>query len=116
MAPESDPVTLQKPNVYLDLSGQDLLFPPPTEAQWLQEWLEFEPEKVLFGTDGYPCSDELSWAESSGLPIAIRAKALGIALTRMVREGEISHPRALEVARLVLRGNAERLYRFTSEN
>lgn len=107
---------LQKPNVYLDISGQDLLLPPHTEAQWLREWLEFEPEKVLFGTDGYPYSDELGWAESTWMANRDARQALGIALTGMLRDNEIDRKRALEIARLVLRGNAERLYRFTSEN
>jgi uncharacterized protein len=106
---------LQKPNVYLDLSGQDLLLPPHTEAQWLREWLEFEPEKVLFGTDGYPYSDELGWAESTWIANRNARQALGIALTGMLRDGEVSRERSVEIARLVLRGNAERLYRFTSE-
>ncbi|HEY1809520.1 MAG TPA: amidohydrolase family protein [Acidobacteriaceae bacterium] len=106
---------LQKPNVYLDISGQDLLLPPHTEAQWLREWLEFEPEKVLFGTDGYPYSDELGWAESTWIANRGARQALGIALTGMLRDGEISRERAIEIARLVLRGNAERLYRFRSE-
>lgn len=105
---------LQKPNVYLDLSGQDLLWPPHTEARWLREWLEFEPEKVLFGTDGYPYSDEMGWAESTWMANRDARQALGIALTGMVRDGEISRERALGIARLVLRGNAERLYGFTS--
>lgn len=105
---------LQKPNVYLDISGQDLLLPPHTEAQWLREWLEFEPEKVLFGTDGYPYSDELGWAESVWLANRDARQALGISLTGMVRDGEISRDRAIEIARLVLRGNAERLYGFKS--
>ncbi|HZB88310.1 MAG TPA: amidohydrolase family protein [Terracidiphilus sp.] len=107
---------LQKPNVYLDLSGQDLLLPPHTEAQWLREWLEFEPEKVLFGTDGYPLSDELGWAESTWIANRDARQALGIALTGMLRDDEINRERAAEIARLVLRGNAERLYRFTSEH
>ncbi|HEX3985797.1 MAG TPA: amidohydrolase family protein [Acidobacteriaceae bacterium] len=107
---------LQKPNVYLDISGQDLLIPPHTEARWLREWLEFEPEKVLFGTDGYPYSDEMGWAESVWMANRDARQALGIALTGMVRDGEISRTRAIEIARLVLRGNAERLYRFRSEN
>ncbi|MGA7887409.1 MAG: amidohydrolase family protein, partial [Acidobacteriaceae bacterium] len=106
---------LQKPNVYLDISGQDLLLPPHTESQWLREWLEFEPEKVLFGTDGYPYSDELGWAESVWLANRDARQALGIALTGMVRDGEISRDRAIEIARLVLRGNAERLYGFRSQ-
>lgn len=107
---------LQKPNVYLDISGQDLLQQPRTEARWLREWLEFEPEKVLFGTDGYPYSDQLGWAESVWLANRDARQALGIALTGMVRDGEVSQGRAIDIARLVLRGNAERLYGFKSEN
>ncbi len=41
---------LQKPNVYLDISSQDLIVSPHTEARWLREWLEMQPQKVLFGT------------------------------------------------------------------
>jgi hypothetical protein len=33
----------------------------------------------------------------------------------MLRDGEINRERAIEIARLILRGNAERLYRFRSE-
>lgn len=106
---------LQKPNVYLDISGQDLLQQPHSEAQWLREWLEFEPEKVLFGTDGYPYSDGLGWAESVWLANRDARQALGIALTGMVQDGEISRKRAIGIARLVLRGNAERLYGFRSQ-
>ncbi|MGA8530231.1 MAG: hypothetical protein WB622_10985 [Acidobacteriaceae bacterium] len=91
------------------------MFPPHTQAQGLREWLEFEPETVFFGTDGYPCSDEMRWAESTWIASRDARMALGIALTGMVRDGEISRQRAVEIARLVLRGNAERLYRFTSQ-
>ncbi|HTW48385.1 MAG TPA: amidohydrolase family protein [Acidobacteriaceae bacterium] len=104
---------LEKPNVYADISSQDLLMTPHTQAQWLREWLEWEPEKVLFGTDGYPFSDEMGWPESTWIASRNGREALGIALTGMVRDGEISRERAAELARLVLRGNAERLYGFT---
>jgi predicted TIM-barrel fold metal-dependent hydrolase len=103
---------LQKPNVYLDISSQDLIIPPHTEAQWLREWLELEPEKVLFGTDGYSYSDELGWPESTWIANRNAREALGIALTGMLRDGEIDRKRAGELARLVLRGNAEALYKF----
>jgi uncharacterized protein len=103
---------LEKPNVYADLSSQDLLMTPHTQAQWLREWLEWEPEKVLFGTDGYPFSDEMGWAESTWIAARNGREALAIALTGMLRDGEISRGRAAELARLVLRGNAERLYGF----
>jgi uncharacterized protein len=101
---------LQKPNVYLDISGQDLLLTPRTEARWLREWLEFEPEKVLFGSDGYPYSDELGWAESTWIASRDARQALGIALTGMLRDGEISRDRAVAIARLVLHDNAATLY------
>jgi hypothetical protein len=101
---------LQKPNVYLDISGQDLLLAPRTQAQWLREWLEFEPEKVLFGSDGYPYSDEMGWAESTWIASRNARRALGIALTGMIHDGEISSDRANAIARRVLRGSAEALY------
>lgn len=103
---------LQKPNVYLDISSQDLIIPPHTEAQWLREWLELQPQKVLFGTDGYPYNDELDWPEGTWIASRDARMALGIALTGMLWDHEISRPRANQIARMVLRGNAEALYGF----
>lgn len=103
---------LEKPNVYADISSQDLLMPPHTEAQWLREWLEWEPEKVLFGTDGYPFSDEMGWPESTWIANRNGREALGIALTGMLDDGEITRDQAYTLARQVLRGNAETLYHF----
>ncbi|HET9086938.1 MAG TPA: amidohydrolase family protein [Acidobacteriaceae bacterium] len=103
---------LQKPNVYLDISQQSLVITPHTEAQWLREWLEFEPQKVLFGTDGYPYSDELDWAEATWIANRNARQALTIALTGMLRDGEVGRKRAEEIARGVLRGNAQALYHF----
>lgn len=101
---------LEKPNVYADISSQDLLMPPHTEARWLREWLEWEPEKVLFGTDGYPFSDEMGWPESTWIANRSGREALGIALTGMLDDGEITREQAYALARKVLRGNAETLY------
>ncbi len=106
---EASAMTL-KPNFYLDISQQTLLFPARTLAGWLREWLEFEPEKVLFATDGYPYTPLLGWEESTWLSARNGKAALGLALTGMLRDGEISEARAEELARLVLRGNAEALY------
>jgi len=103
---------LQKPNVYLDISNQSLFVPPHTQAQWLREWLEFVPEKVLFGSDGYPYSETLGWPESTWIASHNARQALGIALTGMLDDGEIDRKRAGELARMVLRGNAEALYKF----
>lgn len=101
---------LQKPNAYLDYSNQDLLLPPTTLAATIREWLEFVPEKVLFGTDAYPYSDQLGWEESGFIAARTGRHALAIALTGMMRDGEISRDRALELARMVLRDNARKLY------
>ncbi len=103
---------LQKPNVYLDISSEDLIISPRTEAQWLREWLEVQPEKVLFATDGYPYSDEFGWPESIWIANRNARQALGIALTGMLRDQEITRKRAREIARMMLRGNAEVLYKF----
>jgi predicted TIM-barrel fold metal-dependent hydrolase len=101
---------LEKPNAYLDYSSQSLLLPPATLAQTLREWLEWVPEKVMFGTDAYPYSDEMGWEESGWIAAHRGREALAIALTAMMRDGEISRDRALELARMVLRENARKLY------
>jgi len=103
---------LQKPNVYADISCQDILLTPRTQAGWLREWLEFVPDKVLFGTDAYGFTAEMGWPEAAWIASHDAREALGLALTGMFEDGEISVERAGEIATLVLRGNAEALYRF----
>jgi hypothetical protein len=102
---------LEKPDVYLDLSQQTLVIPARTLSGWLREWLELFPEKVLFATDGYPYSPALGWEESTWLSARNAREALGIALTGMQRDGEISPARAAELAHMVLHDNAAGLYR-----
>jgi len=101
---------LQKPNVYLDFSQQALVFPPRTMAIWLREWLETFPDKVIFGTDGYPFSESLGWEEATWIAAHNARLALGLALTGMWRDGEINHARASEIAQMVLHGTASKLY------
>jgi predicted TIM-barrel fold metal-dependent hydrolase len=101
---------LVKPNAYLDFSQQSLVIAPPLLAETLREWLSFIPEKVLFATDAYPFSDELGWEESGWIAARRGREALGIALTRMMRERTISRQRATELARMVMRENARKLY------
>ncbi len=55
---------LTKPNVYADFSAQTLMNYPRAVSQVLREWLEFAPDKVLFGTDAYPYSEESGWEQS----------------------------------------------------
>lgn len=103
---------LQKPNFYLDMSQQALIIPAHTLAGWLREWLETFPEKVLFATDAYPYSSAMGWEEAAWMAARNEREALGLALTGMERDGEITPARAGELARMVLRGNAEALYRL----
>ncbi len=101
---------LSKPNAYLDFSAQAFVTSGTSMAGWMREWLEALPEKVMFGTDAYPFMPEMGW-EELGLIDATKGRlALSIALTGMMRDGEISRARAGELARMVLRENARKLY------
>jgi predicted TIM-barrel fold metal-dependent hydrolase len=103
---------LEKPNAYLDFSGQALALSPATLSGILREWLEHVPEKVMFATDGYPYSNEMGWEESAWMAAHNGREALGRALTAMMRDGAITRTRATELARMVLRENARALYGF----
>jgi predicted TIM-barrel fold metal-dependent hydrolase len=103
---------LTKPNVYLDFSSQTFVASPATIAGWMREWLEGVPEKVMFATDAYPFLPEMGWEESGWIDARQGRKALAIALTAMMREGDITRARAGELARMVLRDNARALYGF----
>ena len=101
---------LTKPNAWLDFSNQDLILTPSTLAGTLRKWLEWVPEKILFATDAYPYSNEMGWEEAGWIASQTARQALAIALTRMMRDGEITRGRAGELARMVLRDNARKLY------
>jgi uncharacterized protein len=103
---------LQKPNVYLDLSQQSLMIPARTMSLWLREWLELYPEKVLYATDAYPFSSSMGWEEAAWIANHNIRQALGMALTGMLHDDEVSTARAKELANMVLHGNAESLYKF----
>lgn len=105
---------LQKPNAYLDFSAQTLIHTPHTLARTLREWLEFVPEKVMFGTDAYPYSEELDWEESAWIASRTGREALAIALSGMIEDREITYERAVDLARMVLRDNAVKLYHLSA--
>jgi predicted TIM-barrel fold metal-dependent hydrolase len=106
---------LLKPNVYADFSAIDFLLYPREVSAVLRSWLESSPDKVLFGTDGFELDPDMpfiNWEEFSCLGVRGARRALALALTDMMRDGEITREEALEIARKVLRGNAIRLYRL----
>jgi predicted TIM-barrel fold metal-dependent hydrolase len=85
---------------------------PRTMSQWLREWLELYPEKVLYGTDAYPYSSSMGWEEAAWIANQNIRTSLGMALTGMMQDKEITEPQAENVARMVLRNNAQSLYKF----
>ncbi|HEV2386610.1 MAG TPA: amidohydrolase family protein [Candidatus Acidoferrales bacterium] len=101
---------LSKPNVYTDISEQTWLLPTRQLSRVIRYLLEWYPEKVLFGTDLSPGTPEVDWEEIGWQTSESAREALALALTGMVSDNEISRDRALEVARMVLRGNAIELY------
>ena len=101
---------LQKPNVYADISLMTLELYPRAFSEVLRDWLEAYPEKVLFGTDASPGPPEVNWEETAWLAAETARQALGMALTGMMNDGEIPRERAIEIARMVLRENAVKVY------
>jgi hypothetical protein len=109
---------LDKPNTYTDFSAETFYLSTHALAEVLRGWLEWHPEKVLFGTDAYsdentPLSD---YEEKQWLLTEKSRDAIAIALTGMMADGEISRSRAVEIAKMVLRENAVRLYGLQSNS
>ena len=105
-------VMLIKPNVYADFSAQTFLRSPRALSETLRAWMEWYPEKILFGSDTYddPNTPGRGWEELLWLANDSARIALTMALTGMMNDGQISRSRALELARMVLRENAIKLY------
>lgn len=101
---------LTKPNAFLDFSEQTQFNAPHDTAEVLRGWLAYVPEKVLFATDAYPASPELGWEEAGLIAANTGREALGRALTGMLRDGEITRERAVELANMVMRDNARKMY------
>ena len=99
-----------KPNVYADISMMDNLTSATTLAGVLRQWLGDWPEKVLFGTDAFDGGVEQGWEQVAWVASTTARKALAIALTGMMRDGEITRDRAQALARMVLRENAAAVY------
>ena len=102
---------VMKPNVYADISQQTWMETPQHLAASLRYWLEWYPEKLLFGTDLWPNGvPSLDWEEIGWQTNDTARRALGVALTGMIRDGEVTRAQALTFARDVLRDNAVKLY------
>jgi predicted TIM-barrel fold metal-dependent hydrolase len=105
---------LAKPNVYTDISMMDLALSPYELAGVLRHWLTRWPDKVLFGSDAFEGGDQQGWELGAAVASSDARRALGIALTGMLRDGEVTRERAQALARMVLRESALRLYHLES--
>lgn len=106
---------LAKPNVYLDFSVMDLIHPPAQLARVLEDWLLQFPEKVLFGTDASGFGSDVGWDSAAWVGTTTARRALAIALTDMMRNGDVTRARAEEIATMVMRTNAGKLYNLRLE-
>lgn len=101
---------LMKPNVYADFSEQTWLISTRKLSEVVRDFLEWYPEKILFGTDLYPNTPEIDWEEIGYQTTQSGREALAIALTGMIQDGEITRAQALNLAHMVLHDNATKLY------
>jgi len=103
---------LEKPNVYADISAMTQILSPHTLAGVLRSWVEEFPGKVLYGSDAFADHNEdpVGWADQGWVAGRSARRALAMALTDMMHDGTVTRAGAQDIARMVLRGNAEKLY------
>lgn len=97
-------------NVYFDSSFGELAQYPSAFKDTLKMWLETFPDKLTFGTDCFPYNDIMGAEESYWLGAESARVSLAAALAEMISEGEVSEPRALELAHAYLHDTAVKLY------
>lgn len=108
---ETGPLLL-RPNVYADVSVQDLVRSPTELGESLRRWFELAPERVCFATDAAsdPSAPQLRWPELTFLGAETTRAALSLALSRMISDGLVTRAQALEIGKGVLRENALTLH------
>jgi predicted TIM-barrel fold metal-dependent hydrolase len=104
-----------KPNVYADFSAQTFFLYPRALSENVRYWLETFPDRILFGTDAFSFGPAVDWGEVAWLSNTTARQALALALTGMMNDGEITRERAIELARMVLRENANKLYALNNK-
>jgi uncharacterized protein len=99
-----------KPNVWVETSLLSLIYSAGEVARIVSPWLDMMPEHVIFGTDAGPFGVGMGWEESTWIASRKSRRALGLALTQLIRDGAITPERARAIADGVLRKNAAALY------
>ncbi len=108
--PSETAALLGKANAYADVSTMTLILSARELSDIVREWLTLYPEKVLVGTDAFAFGGNIGWAEVAWVSATTARRALAMALSGMMADGEISRARAAELARMALRDNAIALY------
>ncbi len=103
---------LWKPNVYADISLMTIVYPVADLAAVLRSWLTRFPEKVLFGSDASALGPDLGWEVGAWVGGKNARAALALALIEMIHNSEVSRARAEEIATMVMRTNAGKLYQL----
>ncbi len=67
---------------------------------------------MLFGSDAFAFGPDMGWEVTAWVAAKNARAALASALTDMVRSGQVSRARAEEIATMVLRTNAAKLYKL----
>lgn len=101
-----------KPNVYVDFSALMYMTYPLEASRAIRLYLEAAPERVLYGSDASPFSNQVGWEETAWIGNRNGRLALGVALTGMTEDGEVTMDRARQIGHMVMRENARQLYRF----
>ncbi len=68
--------------------------------------------KVLFGTDAVAFGPDSGWELAAWIGTTTGRQALAIALSEMVRNGEVKRGRAEEMATMVMRTNSAKPYKL----
>ena len=71
-------------------------------------------DRALFGSDAFDGGLEQGWEQVAWVGTTTARRALAMALTGMMHDGEITRPRAEALARMVMRENAITAYELDS--
>jgi len=99
-----------KPNVYLDYSAWSYMTYPQQAAKDLRLLLEAAPQRVLYASDAAPFSQNVGWEETAWSGAKFGREALGLAVTQMIEDDEITTEQGKRLVHMVLRENARQLY------
>jgi uncharacterized protein len=110
-------------NVWMDISCTNLEVSARSLSEMIRKALEVFPDRLLFGTDAHTDDDEAflcsvpvqanplaGWEEKAWLADRTSRRALSIALSQLLQDGDVTAARAEELAVMVMRANSIDLY------